>query len=228
MKWLYLILNIGSLSVPLLYSFNKQMRFIKHFKHVCISTLITGILFLIWDVWFTTIGVWGFNDMYYLGYKLLNMPIEEWLFFFCIPYACIFTHYALFHFKPHWNVPLRSTKVLTSSLLLLTITIAILNSNKLYTTINFSVLSFVLIIGLKYNIKQLQRFYISFLFILIPFLLVNGILTGSFINEEVVWYNNSENLNIRLFTIPVEDFGYAFSLLFANILLFEKLKTLQL
>ena len=48
---------------------------------------------------------------------------------------------------------------------------------------------------------------------LIPFFIVNGILTGSFIENEVVWYNNTENLNIRLFTIPIEDSVYAFTLI---------------
>ena len=56
---------------------------------------------------------------------------------------------------------------------------------------------------------------------LIPFFLVNGILTGSFIEEQVVWYNNSENLNLRVFTIPIEDTIYAFSLILTNLVLTE-------
>ncbi len=225
MKWLYLILNLGSFSIPFLYSFNKNMRFIKHFKNVMISIMATGFLFILWDVLFTKIGIWGFNDMYYLGFTILNMPIEEWMFFICIPYACLFTHYSIFHFKPQWKLSIKTTKLLTVGLIILSICVALSNLNKLYTLINFSVLACVLIIGLKYNVLQLQRFFISFLFILIPFLLVNGILTGSFIDQEVVWYNNSENLGVRLFTIPIEDMGYAFSLLFINILILEHLKT---
>jgi lycopene cyclase domain-containing protein len=56
---------------------------------------------------------------------------------------------------------------------------------------------------------------------LIPFFIVNGILTGSFIENEVVWYNNSENLGIRLFTIPIEDTIYALSLILTNLALTE-------
>jgi len=41
---------------------------------------------------------------------------------------------------------------------------------------------------------------------------------------EVVWYNNDENLNIRLFTIPVEDAVYAFNMLYPSILLIEFFK----
>ena len=59
---------------------------------------------------------------------------------------------------------------------------------------------------------------------LIPFFIVNGILTGSFIENEVVWYNNSENLGVRLFTIPIEDSIYAFTLILTNLFLMEFLE----
>jgi lycopene cyclase domain-containing protein len=66
------------------------------------------------------------------------------------------------------------------------------------------------------------------LIILVPFFIVNGILTGSFIAEPVVWYNNLENLGIRLFTIPIEDIGYAFNMLFLVVFLNEKFKKSKL
>jgi lycopene cyclase domain-containing protein len=59
---------------------------------------------------------------------------------------------------------------------------------------------------------------------LIPFFIVNGILTGTGIENEVVWYNNDENLGIRMLTIPIEDSVFAFSLILLNLLLFKKLK----
>jgi lycopene cyclase domain-containing protein len=52
---------------------------------------------------------------------------------------------------------------------------------------------------------------------LIPFFIVNSILTGTFISGEVVWYKNSEILGIRLLTVPIEDTGYAFSLILLNL-----------
>jgi lycopene cyclase domain-containing protein len=49
---------------------------------------------------------------------------------------------------------------------------------------------------------------------------VNGLLTSL----PVVIYDNSENLNIRVGSIPVEDFVYCLILLGMNIGLYELLK----
>ena len=69
----------------------------------------------------------------------------------------------------------------------------------------------------------INHFYCTFLVILIPFIIVNAILTGSFIDEPVVWYNSQQILGIRFLTIPIEDFSYAFSLILFSLLLRVKL-----
>lgn len=224
-QYLYLILNLGSLSVPLLYSvFEKKFHFIQYFKIAFISILIIAIPFLIWDAIFTANGVWGFNPEYFLGLKIINMPIEEWLFFFCIPYACLFTHEVIKYYFPKFKLS-RFTTIITSMALLFSATlILILNYNKWYTTINFICFAILMLYSIKYHLKALQAYYLSFLIILIPFLIVNGVLTGSIIDEPVVWYNNSENLGVRIFTIPIEDVFYAFTLLFSIQLIFNYLK----
>lgn len=221
--YLYLLLNIASITIPLLYSFHKKMYFIQHWKAVFISIFLTGAGFIIWDSLFTIDGIWGFNNTYHLPYKFLNLPIEEWLFFICIPYASIFIHYALDYYYPK----VKLSKKITFGITLLIITILsitiVFQKDKAYTLVNFSLAIIVFSIGL-YKIKSLQKFYLSFLIILIPFFIVNGILTGSFIDEPIVWYNNNENLGIRIITIPIEDIVYAFNLLFINILFIEELK----
>ena len=84
----------------------------------------------------------------------------------------------------------------------------------------------VLIISISGKDKLLNRFYITFLIILVPFFLVNGILTGSFIEEEVVWYNELEITGFRIFTIPVEDIAYGFSLIMINLLMMKLMRKL--
>jgi len=70
-------------------------------------------------------------------------------------------------------------------------------------------------------------FLYSFILISLgPFLLVNGVLTGLLDSvSPPVWYNDSENLGLRLMTMPEEDFFYSFSLLFSCTYIFEFLET---
>ena len=222
--YLYLLLNLGSLSIPLWYSFNKKMRFIKQWKTVFTAIFIVAFVFIIWDIIFTQNGVWGFNENYHLPIKIAGLPLDEMLFFICIPYASIFIHYSLAYFKPTLLLPIKTVQFISIVFLLIVGVTLIFNLDKAYTSINYALLIFTLLIALFFGKEILRRFYIAFLIILIPFFIVNGILTGSFIEESVVWYNNSENLGIRLFTIPVEDIGYAFNMLFWVVFLNEKFK----
>lgn len=224
-KYLYLILNLGSLSIPLLYSFlEKRFHFIKYFKVSLFSILIIAFPFLVWDVIFTMANVWGFNTNYHLSIFIFGMPIEEWLFFFCIPYACLFTHEVLKYYLPNLILSKFVTKSIVLFATIFILSLLVTNLGKWYTTVNFVLFSALMIYSWFYQIDELRKYFVSFGVILIPFLIVNGILTGSFIESPVVWYNNEENLNTRFFTIPVEDFFYAFNLLFSIQIVFNRLK----
>ena len=221
MKALYLFLNIGSLCIPFLYSFHPKLKLYKRWKSMFLALGVTTCIFIIWDIIFTKMGIWGFNPDYFMGPKIFNLPIEEWLFFICIPYACIFTHYALLYYFPKWSLSKASTNIVSIILMFFSSILLIYNTDKLYTLVNFIFFISILSLTLTYQITLLQRFYLTFLVMLIPFFIVNGILTGSFIESEVVWYNNAQNLDLRLFTIPIEDSFYAFSLILGNLALME-------
>ncbi|MBL1233128.1 MAG: lycopene cyclase domain-containing protein [Flavobacteriales bacterium] len=225
MKALYLILLLASFSIPFAYSFEKKMHFIKHWKAIFSAISFVAIIYIIWDIIFTKIGVWGFNSDYHLGITFFNLPLEEILFFFLIPYASIFIHYSLQYFFPKAKLANKFVVFFTWGVIILLVVLIVMNMGKLYTQINGFFLVFALLLGLLNKNNTLHRFYISYLVILIPFAIVNGILTGSFIDDPVVWYNNAENLGIRFFTIPVEDFGYAFSMLYFSVILIERFKT---
>lgn len=223
-KSLYLILLLASFAVPFVYSFEKKMNFIKHWKAVFLSIALVASFYIVWDVIFTYAGVWGFNPDYFIGLTIFKLPIEEWMFFILIPYASLFIHYALQYFFPAVQLSDKLVKWLTITLIGILFLLVLLFFDRLYTLINSLVLIGALILGLKDKFNILNRFFLSYLVILIPFTIVNGILTGSFIPEPIVWYNNQENLGIRFFTIPLEDFGYTFSLMFLNLLLIERFK----
>lgn len=233
MKYLYLLLNLGSLSIPFIYSFHPKLQFYKKWKSLFLAMICTMLIFIPWDIIFTNNGFWGFNSNYFLDQRLFNLPIEEWLFFICIPYACVFTHYALLYYFPKMEISKKNTRLLSIFIIIILFVLLLFNYNKWYTFVNFVYAFILLIITLNTKIKLLQNYYLTFLIMLIPFFIVNGILTGSFIHDEVVWYNNSENLGIRLFTIPIEDTIYAFTLILTNLALteyfqenlFKKIKT---
>ncbi len=221
---LYLLLNLGSISVPFLYSFHPKLKLFRKWQFIFPSILFTMFYFIVWDIIFTKNGVWGFNETYHSSIEIFSLPLEEWLFFICIPYACIFLHYALLHSFPESRLSPKITNYLSVTLAFLLIVVGFLFYGKAYTLVNFLVGAIWLLIVNKFHQKLLQRYFLTFLVMIIPFLLINGILTGSFIENEVVWYNNSENLGIRVFTIPIEDFVYAFSLILSCLFITEKLE----
>ena len=130
-QYLYLILNLGSLSIPLLYSvFEKKFHFIQYVKIAFISILLVAIPFLIWDATFTKYGIWGFNAEYHLPIEIFKMPLEEWMFFFCIPYACLFTHEVLKYYLPNLKLSKSAAIIVSVSLVLLAIILLIFNFGK--------------------------------------------------------------------------------------------------
>lgn len=223
-KYLYLLVDLGSLSLPLAFSFYPKANFSKKWKFLWPAILIPAVFFLIWDEWFTTMGIWGFNPEYLTGIYLFSLPIEEVLFFICIPYACVFTYEAVGYFLKNDYVKPYAGKI-TVGLTALLLLVGFINIYKWYTFLTFLLLAiFLLYVHLKLKPEYLGKFYLSFLFILIPFFIVNGILTGTGIENEVVWYNNAENLGIRMGTIPIEDTFYGMLLILMNVVIFETLQ----
>lgn len=219
----YLWINLLSISVPLLVSFHPKAKLYKKWKSLWIAIVLSLVPYIIWDVYFTESGFWGFNGAYLIGEYILGLPIEEWLFFICIPYACVFTHYALLDLNSKRLLKAKQVKTVTVFLLIFFIIIAVFNYERAYTLVDMLFAFAILLIAYFSNRTLLKSYYLTFLVMLIPFIIVNGVLTGTGIENEVVWYNDVQNLGQRFFTIPVEDFAYAFSLILLNLLIFERL-----
>ncbi len=189
--------------------------------------IITSIIFIVWDEMFTQMGVWGFNERYITGIYILNLPIEEVLFFFCIPYACVFTYFAFSYLirKDHFA---SIERWITLSLAAVLLVVGFWNLNRWYTGITCLSTAVFLIFILWSRPAYMSRFYFAFAVLLFPFLVVNGILTGSIIDEPVVWYNPSEIIRLRIGTIPVEDAVYALLLILMNVSIAAWLERQQL
>ncbi|MCF8277931.1 MAG: lycopene cyclase domain-containing protein [Flavobacteriales bacterium] len=224
MKYTYLLVNLCSVAVPLAFSFESKLQFYKKWKALFPALLLPAIFFLVWDSIFTAQGVWGFNQQYLTGIKLYNLPLEEVLFFFCIPYCCVFTYEVLNHFIKR-DVLGKYARHGATILAYMLVALAFKYSDKAYTFWT-SVFTLVFLLAHLVLLKKpyWSRLVFAYLVILIPFFIVNGILTGTGLENPVVWYNDDENLGIRLLTIPVEDSMYGFLLIASNISLFEYFK----
>lgn len=202
--YLYLIILISSIFVPFIFTFHKRLKFHHHFKFLAFGLILMLFIFIPWDIWFTEIGIWGFNEYYISGVYFFNLPLEECLFFICIPFCCIFTYHVV------WTLSVdKSFKSMKNTSFILSIILffaGVFWMDKLYTFYTFIGLSIVLLIAPF--IVNMKIFFKAFFILLIPFFIVNGLLTGSFIENQIVWYNDNHNLGIRLFTIPIEDVFY--------------------
>ncbi len=221
---LYFLLNILSLSIPFLFSFHPKLKFYKLWKYFFPATFIMMAFFLPWDMLFTQNGIWGFNEKYLSGIKLGNLPLEEWLFFICIPYACLFTIYAFKNLTPKFTFSNKTTAIFYFTLQTILIATLLYFYDRWYTAINFGYA--IVLLALVFNFKRevLNVFFPVFIVLLVPFFIVNGILTGSWLDEAVVWYNDAENLGLRIATVPIEDSIYALGMLLTIFVLMEKFK----
>ncbi|SEO42790.1 lycopene cyclase domain-containing protein [Mucilaginibacter sp. OK283] len=221
MRYTYLVINVLTVFFPFVLSFDKKVHFYKSWKYIWPGMATTGLFFLFWDVLFTMKGVWSFNPQYITGVTMWGLPFEEVLFFLTVPFACIFI-YACLNYYIKWQIDMRLTGIISSLVIMLSVLGLIFYYNKIYTAVTFGLL-LILLLMLQYVIKTewLSRFYMAYVVALVPFYLVNGILTAI----PVVIYNNSQNMGKRVGTIPVEDHFYLMALLLMNIGFFEYFKT---
>lgn len=217
---LYAWLMLGSIIGPFALSFDKKVAYYKQWPGLFAGIATNGIIFILWDGWFARTGVWGFSEIYTWPARLNDLPIEEWSFFVIIPYCSVFIYACLKAYIK--NQPLQG-KMHTVTLLFLMVTIllAIVNYNKTYTVVNCLVAAAVLLYNYLKKPNYMGYFWLAYLVHLIPFFIINGVLTGAVTPEPVVWYNNNEIMGIRLYTIPAEDTIYALTCLLLPINIME-------
>jgi lycopene cyclase domain-containing protein len=219
----YLYLNILTLLGPLFLSFDKKVAFYKDWKYFLYAMLPTSLAYIVWDIIATKTLVWKFNPQYLLGINIINLPIEEYMFFLVVPYACLFIYACLRAYWPDWHFP-KLNSITTYAIITLSAICIIYNPTHAYTTSTFGLLAitYIILLYIKYN-HHLTHLIISWAVALLPMAFVNGILTGN----PVLIYNDAENLGIRIGTIPFEDFFYNLLYMTWMITLFEIFKSRQ-
>jgi len=217
----YLLIDLLSVFVPFVASFHQKSRFYRKWPALFCAISATVLGYGLWDLWFTHLGVWGFNKSYTVGLNIGNLPVEEVLFFICIPYACVFT----FH---HFST-LFQTEKFTPGLAILNyffigvcFVIAAIYHDRYYTVATFTLLAILLLLANFTKPVWMFRFYVVYALLLIPFTIVNGLLTGTLLAAPVVWYNSAEIIGFRLLTIPIEDIFYGMGLIMVNVSIYER------
>jgi lycopene cyclase domain-containing protein len=222
-QWLYTYMHLFSIIPVLALSFDKKVAFYRSFSPLFKALVGVALVFWVWDIAKTYFQVWGFNPRYYT-LRLLNLPIEEWLFFITFPFCSVFIYACLNAYFPK-----DTFKVYDRPLSLLFgfgfLTIGLLKWENSYTATTWIPAGlFALWHFQNFDNQYRTLFYRAFFVGLIPFFLVNSVFTGVATAEPIVIYNPEEFFGIRIGTVPIDDFIYNFLLQFMVISLFEKYK----
>ncbi|MCU0417413.1 MAG: lycopene cyclase domain-containing protein [Cytophagaceae bacterium] len=206
--YLYFYLHIVTLVPVFLLSFDQKVAFYKRWKFLWQPLLMVNMVYWIWDIGKTSLQVWGFNSKYIVGCFIFNLPIEEIVFFITVPYACVFIYYCLLAYFPtqRW---MKVEQFTTPILILGFIGMGLLRWDLTYTSTTCIIAGFYLLFHyLQEDAWIRARFYEAFIVCLIPFLIIDGVLTGGYQSEPIILYNPNEFLNIRIGSIPIEDAIY--------------------
>lgn len=223
-QYTYLAINFFTIIICFIFSFHPKIKFHRHFKAFLMSSVIVAIFFIAWDVWFTANGVWWFNDKYLVGKRLFGLPIEELLFFICIPFSCVFTYFCLDKFfKLDWKPSIEKVFVIIS--IISCLILAILFKDKIYSFVTFLTTAISLIVlYFVLKVKWIGKASFIYLILMPGFLAVNGILTGTGLDSPIVNYNPKDFIGFRILTIPIEDTVYGYEMILWNLFFFHKFK----
>ena len=219
-QYTYLLVDFLTIIVCFVFSFHKRIRFNRHFGAFLKAAMLVAVPFIAWDIWFTASGVWWFNSSYTIGRTIVGLPVEELLFFICIPFSCVFTFFCLDKFFDlGWANKYNTYLVwlLTSACLIA----AIVFNNRMYPFVTALSASITLVyLHLVAKASWIGKASLVYLLLMLGFIPVNGVLTGTGLESPVVNYNPIEIINTRVLTIPAEDFLYGYTLFLLNLYLF--------
>lgn len=209
MSFTYLFINVFIVAVPLALTFDKRTAYYRQIPAIGFSTGVVSACYLIWDVIVTARGEWSFNSKYLTGVQLLNIPLEEMLFFITVPYSCLFIYEVVLYATKNSSFKLPTLAVITAIVLLIAASLAVRDQG--YTSKALASCSFFLVVAYLFDRPLLnsKQYWAWLAICYVPFLLINSVLTAL----PVVEYNPAAIFGFRVFTIPIEDFFYNYAML---------------
>lgn len=205
----YLVINFLIIVFPLALSFDKKVAYYKNIKSVIVSTVLVGVIYIIWDSVAVLRGDWSFNRSFITGNNLFNLPIEEILFFITVPYSCIFIYEVIRGYIQEKELNLNKRIIILFIIVLTTLAVFFNSQYYTFTVFLFSAGFLTLALSFYGSILKSRAYWITILVSYMPFFVVNYFLTSL----PVVEYNEKAIWGITIITIPLEDFFYSYSLI---------------
>ena len=206
----YLYLNLVIIAFPLLFSFERRLRFYSKARSLLIAMFLVGCVFVGWDVLATYRGHWAFNPSYVDDIRLLGLPLEELLFFVTVPYSCLFVYESIKYFLGDAKLFAPSKRIFAGAgVVLAALSFAFLDREYTFLAILSVGLTLLAVSAVRVEILSSRAYWTYIAATLGLFLIFNFILTSL----PVVEYSPLAISDIRVITIPVEDFLFNFSML---------------
>lgn len=209
----YLYFNLAIIAFPLVFSFERRLKFYLKFKPLLVAIVLVGCVFVGWDVLATHRGHWSFNPSYVTEIRLLGLPLEEILFFVTVPYSCLFIFESIRKFLGDSKLFSLGRRFFAGAGLLVAVSsIGFLYKEYTFLAILSVGLTIFLVSMINVEIFSSRAYWTYITITLFLFLIFNYFLTSL----PVVEYSPLAICNIRVTTIPIEDFLFNFSMLTAH------------
>jgi len=214
----YLLFNLLLLIPPLVLGRGPDSGMAGRWGDAARSILWMALPFLVWDAWVAG-RHWNFNDSFVLGPRVAGLPLEEILFFFTVPFACLFLWRSVFAKQAPRSVP-GLVRLYRLPWLLAPGGVLLFASGRQYTGLTLLALAAVCTWDDRAGTRLLLQ--PRFLRFLAAVLGLTAIFNGYLTARPVVLYGAQYQLDWRLVTIPIEDFGYGLALVIGVVVGFER------
>lgn len=217
MSLTYLVLNLCIIAVPVWYTPDKRTGYYRRLPALGFSIAVVSTCYLLWDILVTARGEWSFNGKYLTGVQILNIPLEEVLFFITVPYSCLFIYEVVLYATKSSKFRLPASVISALILALLGSSLAFYPQG--YTAKALASCGFFLMIALLLDrpLLESKQYWIWLAICYVPFLIINTVLTAL----PVVEYNSKAIWGFRVGTIPLEDFFYNYAMLSFYLLVYR-------
>jgi lycopene cyclase domain-containing protein len=215
MKLQYLIFNLIIFFLPILsFIIYPKIEYPLNLNAL-LSIFLAAAIFIFHDVMVVN-KWWRFNEKYIIGIKILKLPVEEILFFFSVSFSCLTIW---INFK-NIIIPFSFNYFYFFYVLIfLYYFYLIIKNKKIY--LSFVLLFYLILLIFDWFSKTNLLLNFNFLIFTIGVFLLTLIFNYYLTKTPIVIYNKKIIINIRILTIPIEDFLYGINFLYLTILLYE-------